>query len=108
MREKSCSRACSAVPDLLQSRRKSGFAERADGQARKRDADLHAGNNTVQIRQQTLDNARADVALGHELANAGKPHSNEGKLRGGEKAVEGDERQHTDQPHGEHSFSGNP
>ena len=57
MREKSCSRARSTVPDLLQSRRESGFPERSDGKTCKRDADLHAGHNTMQIRKQTLDNA---------------------------------------------------
>ena len=57
MREKSGPRACSSVPDLLQSCRKSGFAERADRQAGQRDSDLHAGNDAVQIRKQALNDA---------------------------------------------------
>jgi hypothetical protein len=57
---------------------------------------LHARHDAVQIRQQTLNDSSADVAFGDELANARKPHGNKGKLRSGKKAVEGDERQHTD------------
>jgi hypothetical protein len=66
---------------------------------------LHAGNNAVQIRQQSLNDARADVTLGYKLANTGKPHRHKGKLRGCEKAIQSDKREHTDQPHGKHGFS---
>jgi hypothetical protein len=104
MSKKRRTRTNIAMPHLLESRGESGFTERADSQAGQRDAHLYAGNNAMQIGEQAFDDASADITFRDELANAGKAHGNEGKLRGGEKAVKRNERQHTDQPHGKHSF----
>ncbi len=62
----------------------------------------------MQIGQQCLDDTRAEIALGHELANARNAHGDEGKLRGRKEAVESNERQDTDQTHSKHGVADVP
>ncbi len=78
------------------------FAQSADAEAGQGDADLHAGDDPVELTEELLDDARARVAVLHELAHARDAHGNQGKFRGGEKRVDGHQGQHRQQPQTDH------
>src|SRR5229473_1606897 len=80
----------SSGPNGLKHFCKRSFAERTNRQARKGDAELHAGNDTMQIAEERFDNARTGAPLGDELADAGQAHGNEGKLCRCKKAIKRD------------------
>jgi hypothetical protein len=76
--------------------RESRFTEGAKSEAGQRNAQLHGGNDAMQIAEQDLDDAGTGVAFAHELTHAREAYGNEGELRRGKKAVERDERKDPD------------
>jgi hypothetical protein len=82
--------------------RKGRFSEGAESQAGQRNAKLHGGNHAVQLTQQNLHDASADVSFANQLAHARQTHCDQRELRRSEKAIERDERQHAQDANGEH------
>jgi hypothetical protein len=80
------------------------FAQSADGEARQRDADLHAGNDAVQIAEQMLHDFCLGVSAGDQLADARDSHRDKRELGGSKKAVQRDQHEHTDKAYQKHAF----
>jgi hypothetical protein len=68
--------------------RKRHFSESSNGQAREGDAQLHAGNDAMQVTEEHFDDFGLSVAASYELANAGKPDSDKRELHRGEEAIQ--------------------
>ena len=80
-----------------------GLAEGANGQAGERDADLHAGDDAVELAESSSCTMRARrVAVLDQLAHARGAHGDQRKLRGGEEAVDADQHQHGQQAQANH------
>ena len=71
-----------------------GFAKRAEAQTGERDADLHAGDDAIELAEKFLNDSGAGVAELDELADARDAHGHEGEFRGGEETVDDCQRQH--------------
>ena len=81
---------------------KNGFAQRADGQTGERNADLHAGNDAIELTEECVHNAGSGVAAVHKLAHVRGPHGHQRKLRGGKKAVDGHQQQYGQETKADH------
>ncbi len=87
-------------------RREGRFAEGAESEAGQRDAELHGGNDAVQIPEQALDDAGADITFAGELAHARQAHGDQGEFSRRKKAVERDQREDAYEADGEHKSVG--
>ncbi len=85
--------ARNVLKERAQERRERGFAERTQAKARERDANLHAGNDAVEMPEQVQYDSRARIACLHQLPHTRKPHGHERKFHGREESVHGHQRQ---------------
>ncbi len=69
-----------------------GLADPAQGQAGERDAELHRGNELVELLVELLDRAGADAVGGNELLQPGFADADQGEFRGHKKCVCRDEQ----------------
>ena len=70
-----------------------GFAQGAQAQAGERDADLHAGNDAIELGEQLLNHARAGTPLSDQLAHARDAHCYQREFRRRKESVDGHQRQ---------------
>src|SRR2546423_14376635 len=108
MNEKRSARIGRAGPDRPEQIGERGFSERAERQAGHSDAELHTGNNAMEVAKESFYDARADIPFADQLADARDAYGDERKLRGGEEAVHGDEREGGDKADGKHSCGRRP
>jgi len=92
---------------ILNKPRERHFSEGADGQARNGDAQLHAGNDAMQVTEEDFDDFGLGIAASHKLANTREPNSDKGELYCGEEAIQGYQNQYTNQADQKHR-RGNP
>ena len=81
---------------------KRDFADVAEKQADDGDADLHAGDDVVEVGEKRFDDLGAGVALFNQLVNARSANSDERKLRGGEKSVDENEEKNSSEMKSDH------
>ena len=82
---------------------KSGFAERAEGEAGERDSELHARHDAMKISDQTFDDFGSRISLCDELTDTGQAHGDQREFGSREKSVEQDENKHANQANDKHS-----
>ena len=80
------------------------FTQGAQAQAGERDANLHAGNDAIELGEQLLHHARARNALVDQLAHAGDAHGNQRKFRRRKETVNAHQRQHGQQSQTDHTI----
>src|SRR6266446_5851001 len=82
--------------------RKSRFTEGTESEAGQRNAELHAGNDAMEVPEEDLNDAGANVAFADELTHAREAHSDQRELRRRKEAIERDERENANEAYGEH------
>ena len=102
MNEKERSQGTVGGHDALDQGSHGDFAERADRQAGEGDANLHTGNDAVQVAEQKFHDFCLSVAASHQLPHARDSHRDKRKLHGGEKAVEHDKDQNAGEAQKKH------
>ena len=97
MGQQSGPRLPDAFDEGIEDPRQRHFAKIAEQEACNRYPDLHARYDAADVAEEILDDLRPSIALFTQLTNAGNPHGNQGKFRGGEKSIYPDEQKHTEE-----------
>ena len=87
--------------------RHGGFADPAESQAGERDAELHGGDEVVELLMELLDGARADAVRSQQLLEPGLADADHGEFGGDKKCVRCDQQDHCHDPqHNESNHQG--